>query len=42
MEKPTVRESIGTVDLSSRLDAYYEAQSKVWNRDNTYLFELLK
>lgn len=40
-KKPSVNESIGTYDLSLKLDAYYKAESEVWDINRCWLFELM-
>ena len=39
--KPGATDHSGIKDLNEKLDKYYEAQEKVWNLDNTYVFEIL-
>ena len=41
IQKPGATDHKGMKDLNKRLDKYYEAEKKVWNRNNTYVFEIL-
>ena len=41
IKKPGATDHKGMKDLNEKLDKYYEAEKKVWNRNNTYVFEIL-
>ena len=41
IQKPTATNHSGMKDLNEKLDTYYEAEKKVWSKQNCWLFEIL-